>query len=323
MSDYPWLDTLQGAAAVDVAVRCGLLTDLADSTGRVPCPALLEHLLMAADVVQRSDAELSLTPEFAQAWRRDQMGIAARASFVRRAAADVATGLDDLVFDVPGFMAKSGTFRLFRYDMAEGTSPQHLAATRPWVDYVETLSQREIPQILPLIDVRPGDRVLEIGGNTGLLAAAITATRAGVTASVLDLPAVCAIGEERRGNATVRFVPGDARKAGAIEDFAGVVDVVLFKSVLHDWPEQDAAAMLARSIAILPPGGRLVICERGAFGISDATGNGMMVLANLVFSSFYRDPEMYARIMRDKGLEVRQAQVDIDMTFHITTGHLP
>lgn len=323
MPDYPWLDTLQGAAAVDVAARSGLLVALADKTGPVICPDLLSHLLIAAGVAQRVGADLSLTADFAQAWHADAAGIAARASFFRRAAADVATGLDDLVGDVPGFMAKSATFRLFRYDMAQGASPAHLAATQPWVDYVESLSRQEIPAILPLIDIRPGERVLEIGGNTGLLLDAIIATQAGVTAQVLDLPAVCALGVARRGSASLQFVAGDAREADTIAGFAGQVDVVLFKSVLHDWPEQDATAMVVRSAAILPPGGRIIICERGAFGHADAAGPGMMALANLVFAPFYRDPQLYVRHLRDLGLQVTQAQVDCDMTFHVTTGYRP
>lgn len=320
MPDYRWLDTLQGAAAVDVGARNGLFAALAEGAGPVSCPALLEHLLTAIGVVQRAGAVLSLTPDFAQAWRQDAAGIMARASFFRRAAADVATGLDDLVGDVPGFMEKSATFRLFRYDLAQGTSPHHLAATQPWVDYVESLSRDEIPRLLPLIDIRPGERVLEIGGNTGLLSEAIVATHAGVTAQVLDLPAVCALGVARRGSDALRFVPGDARNPDTIAGFAGQIDVVLFKSVLHDWPEQDAKAMVARSVAILPPGGRIIICERGAFGAADASGHGMMALANLVFAPFYRDPALYAQIMQDHGLQVMQGQVECDMTFHITTG---
>ncbi|WP_162561678.1 methyltransferase [Yoonia vestfoldensis] len=323
MSDFPWLETLQGAAAVDVAARSDLLARLAEGAGTVACPPVLESLLIGAGVLHQTGEGPVLTAGFAQAWRRDAAGIMARASFIRRAAADVATGLDDLVSDVPAFMAKSATFRLFRYDMAEGISAQHLAATRPWVDYVESLSQSEIPLLLPLIDVRPGDRVLEIGGNTGLLSAALVAAHHGVTAQVLDLPAVCVLGDERRGSDTLRFVPGDARKAETIKGFAGAVDVVVFKSVLHDWPEADAAAMIARSAAILPAGGRLVICERGAFGASDAAGKDMMALANLVFSPFYRDPAFYEGLMTDLGLRVARAQVDCDMIFHVTTGQRP
>ncbi|WP_322890710.1 MULTISPECIES: methyltransferase [unclassified Yoonia] len=323
MSEFPWLDSLQGAAAVDVAARSGLLTALADGGHGAECPALLATLLVGAGVAVQADGRLALTPDFARVWQGDAASVMARAAFLRRAAADVATGLDDLVADLPGFMQRSATFRLFRYDMAEGTTPQHLAATRPWVDYVEALSRSEIPHLVPLIDIRKNDRILEIGGNTGLLAEALIATGDGVTAQVLDLPAVCALGQQRRCAPGLRFVAGDARKPGALDSFRGQVDVVLFKSVLHDWPEDDASRMLAQAIDILPQGGRIVICERGVFGVDDASGKGVTTLANLVFAPFYRDAGFYVAIMQDKGLSVSREQVALDMVFHVTTGQRP
>ena len=85
-------------------------------------------------------------------------------------------GLDEMVFDLPAFMERSATFRLFRYDMAEGTTSEHLNATRPWVDYVEALSRSESPHLVPLINLREGDRILEIGGNTGRMSEALIST---------------------------------------------------------------------------------------------------------------------------------------------------
>ena len=175
-TDFPWLETLQGAAAVDVAARCGLLSDLADGQKCPARPALLEHLLIGAGVTVREAHGLAFTAEFAAAWRADSAAIMARASFIRRAAADVAMGLDEMVFDLPAFMERSATFRLFRYDMAEGTTSEHLNATRPWVDYVEALSRSESPHLVPLINLREGDRILEIGGNTGRMSEALIST---------------------------------------------------------------------------------------------------------------------------------------------------
>lgn len=318
--DFPWLDTLQGAAAIDVAARCGLLADLAKG-GEYPArPALLEALLIGAGVVIRSPHGIDFTPEFAQAWCADSAAIIARAAFIRRAAADVAMGLDEMVFDLPAFMEKSATFRLFRYDMAEGTTPEHLMATRPWVDYVEALSRSEVPHLVPVIDVRDGDRILEIGGNTGLMSTALIATYTGVTSTIFDLPAVCALGRDRSRNPALDFVGGDARKPDALAPFDGVIDVVLFKSVLHDWPAADAKDMLLRAMDILPPGGRVIVCERGEFGSKDVAVKNMNALTNMVFSQFYRDPSFYKDTMESRGFCVTQKSVELDMTFHATTG---
>ncbi len=247
----------------------------------------------------------------------------ARASFFRTAAADIAVGLDALVFNLPDFMQNSATFRLFRYDMAEGVTPEHLNATRPWVNYVEALSKSEAPHLVPLMDVRDGDRILEIGGNTGLMSEALITTYTGVTSNILDLPAVCALGRERTDLAGLEFTAGDARKPGALARYAGTVDVILFKSVLHDWPEKDAADMLARAIEILPSGGRIIVCERGAFGPDDAAENTAFSLANMVFSPFYRSQSFYRDIMAERGLAVAEKSVKLDMIFYTTTGTRP
>lgn len=320
---YPWLDTLQGAAAIDVAARCGLLSDIANGGSYKERPALLEDLLIAAGVTVRDKQGLVFTTAFAAAWQADSAAILARAAFVRRAAADVAMGLDDMVFDLPAFMQKSATFRLFRYDKAEGTTQAHLDATRPWVDYVEALSRRESPDLVGIIPLQKGDRLLEIGGNTGLMSEALIATYAGVTSRVVDLPAVCALGRERRKMPGLDFVACDARKPGALDQFRGVVDAVLFKSVLHDWPAEDAARMVRSAIDILPPGGRVIVCERGAYGVDDAAVKSVNTLTNMVFAPFYRAPSFYVDIMQGAGLAVSQKSVQLDMMFTATMGTRP
>lgn len=320
---FPWLDTLQGAAAVDVAARHGVLSALAAGQKTPDCPVLLRDLLVAAGVVVQGDDALELTPDFAAAWQAESAGIMARAAFIRRAAADVAMGLDDLVFDLPAFMEKSATFRLFRYDKADGTTPAHLAATKPWVAYVEALSRSESSHLTRIIDLRAGDRLLEIGGNTGLMSEALMAANRGVTSRVIDLPAVCALGRERATVPGLDFVPCDARKPDALDRFRGSVDVILFKSVLHDWPAEDAADMVRRAIDILPSGGRVIICERAAFGVSDAANSYPNALTNLVFAPFYRNPEYYRAVMQDAGLSVVQKSVQLDMMFHAISGQRP
>ncbi len=316
---FPWLASVQTAAAVSVAARRGILDAIAAGEA-VAIPELLSDLLKAAGVLRRSTAEPELTPSFEAAWAAGSASIAASADFIVGAAADIATGLDNLLFDLPAFMAQSSTFQLFRYDKAMGVSEQHLAETRPWVSYLEALSYHETPFLVPHIPLRQGDRLLEVGGNTGIMAAALKSTYACSTATVLDLPAVCKLGELSPRSEAVSFTPGDAREADAFAGFDGAVDVILFKSVLHDWPEEDVRDMLTRAIDILPEAGRIIVCERGAYGVDEARDPEAKTLANLVFAPFYRRPDLYREIMQDAGLEVRQSAQEIDMTFHITTG---
>lgn len=316
---FPWLKTVQGAAAVSVASRRGILDALARGEA-VELPALLHDLLAGAGVLRRTVAPPELTPSFAAAWARDASAITACADFLLGAASDVAGNLEGMIYDIPSFMRGSRTFQLFRYDKALGTSDTHLAATRPWVSYLEALARQEAPRLVPQIPLARGERLLEVGGNTGVMAAALLSTYEGVTATVMDLPAVCALGQVAPWATGITFAAGDARKADAFDSFAGATDVVLFKSVLHDWPEKDVCDILGRAIDILPQNGRIVVCERGAFGPEEAASQDAQTLANLVFSPFYRPPDLYAEIMSDAGLQVRQSSVQLDMMFYTTTG---
>ena len=93
--------------------------------------------------------------------------------------------------------------------------------------------------------------------------------------------------------------------------------------MLHDWPEAETGQMLDRAAAILPPGGRIVICERGPLeneiGSGGRTGTmPFSMAANLVFSPFYRPPEFYQAELQRRGFEnplLRQTKVE--MAFNV------
>lgn len=319
-SPFPWLATLQGAAAVDVAARRGTFDRLQAEAMPTTGSDILDNVLLGVGVLLRANDGLQMSPAFGAAWKQSGADIVAVASFFRRAASDVATGFEHLAFDVPAFMTASSTFRLFRYDRAEGETPEHLDATRPWVDYVEALSRFEAPLLVPELPVDSGDTVLEIGGNTGVLAAALLQAHDELTVTILDLPAVCALGRARRDIPRLSFHAGDARQPDAMDDFTGKINTVLFKSVLHDWPEGDTREMLARAAAALPSGGKLIVCERQPYGAAEAAVGGMTSLGNLVFAPFYRAAGFYENWMADAGLDVTKREVIIDMPFHIVSG---
>ena len=286
-------------------------------------PRILADLLMGAGVLRRTSNLPELTPTFAAVWRREAEAIVATADFILGAAKDISSRLDEMIYDLPSFMEGSQTFGLFRYDKALGITEAHLAETRPWVSYLEALARHEAPRLVSHIPLKKGERLLEVGGNTGLMASELIATYKGVSATILDLPAVCALGARSPWAERLTFHPGDARAPDAFAPFEGKIDVILFKSVLHDWPEQDVRDMMERAIAILPETGRIIVCERGAYDAGNAADQDVKTLANLVFAPFYRAPDLYRDIMQDACLSVRQTRVELDMTFHITTGARP
>lgn len=314
-------DSFTGLIALDVAVRRGVIARLT----RSPVPALeiepiLRGLLADAGVIGFRGADAVLAEPFAQDWAGRLDDLAVRTEFIRTTAADVALGLEDLCHDLPRFMARSRTFGLFRYDRAMGTSPVALQDTRAWTAYVEALTREEAPILAASIPLEGVEHLLEVGGNTGLFAEALLARHPTLQATVLDLPAVCALGRMRPDRAErLSFAVGDARN-GNWAEAVGAFDAVLFKSVLHDWPDDQARHMVDTAVRALPARGRVIVCERGAWASEAGRRTSAANLANLVFAPFYRDPETYEGWFRDLGCTVqRQTISSLDMAFHVLT----
>lgn len=249
----------------------------------------------------------------------DADGLRARLAFLRGAMRDVALHGDLIFADPEAFMAQAETFTLFDYSQARDTSAAALAATKPWVDYVSTLTRAEVPALLPLIDIPAGALVLEPGGNSGAFAQALIPQVRPARHVVFDLPAVCALGQARGDAPGLAFAPGDMRRDDWRAVAGGAPDAVLFKSVLHDWPLEDAADLLSRARAALAPGGRIIIAERARFaGMITATA---MDYANLVFAPFYRDPQTYIDMLAatGPGLAMTVTETRIDCGWFVLT----
>lgn len=104
--------------------------------------------------------------------------------------------------------------------------------------------------------------VVDVGGGQGTLLAAVLHARPGLRGVVLDLPGVAERAAERLRAAGLE---GRARAVGG-DMFSGVLEgaeLYLLKSVLHDWADDRAAAVLqACRAAMTRPGARLLVIER-------------------------------------------------------------
>jgi predicted O-methyltransferase YrrM len=102
-------------------------------------------------------------------------------------------------------------------------------------------------------------RLLDIGGGSGIYACAIAARHRHLHATVFDQAAVVPLATtlvaERGMAGRVRVLAGDFFH-DALPDGH---DVHLFSNVLHDWDEPDVRHLLAASAARLPRGGLIVI----------------------------------------------------------------
>ena len=103
--------------------------------------------------------------------------------------------------------------------------------------------------------VRRGQRVLELGCGTGLLAEHL-ADRVGATGEVLGLDALplrVQIAHQQCGRHNLRFQLGEPNR---LERFkAGSFEAIVANGVLQTWP--DAAGVLAECVRLLMPGGCL------------------------------------------------------------------
>jgi O-methyltransferase domain len=277
---------------------------------------ILLGLLLGEGVVEEFAGAISLAPAFrAVLSRREALEV--KIKFLQLAARDVLDHFADLLFDLPTFMARARTFSLFRYDRCVDLTPANITFTRQWVTYTSMLTRYEAQSVLPHIDLGGRRQLLDIGGNSGEFALRLCRRHPDLRATIVDLPVVCAIGEEHVRTepeaVRIRFVAADARR----NSLPGGHDIVSFKSMLHDWPDGDAFGLLERAVAALDPGGLLIIFERSWI---DARSGSLpyAMAANLVFAPFFRDPGFYVSALAKLGLTgVRVERILLEMPFHL------
>ncbi len=104
-------------------------------------------------------------------------------------------------------------------------------------------------------------RLLDIGGAHGAHAAAFCRRYPTLTATVLDLPRVAAIGAELIELAglsdRIEFRAGDTGQ----DNLGSGYDIVLLFDLLHHFPGKEAQALLGRAVDALRPGGLIAILE--------------------------------------------------------------
>jgi O-methyltransferase domain/Dimerisation domain len=140
----------------------------------------------------------------------------------------------------PGFMTPEFS-AVFNAAMAEGTA-------------------KAAPALIAAGEFERFGTVADLGGGHGILLAAILAAHPALRGILLDLPQALdgAVDVLRAAGATDRcqLVPGDFFAA-----VPGGADAYLLKSVIHDWDDERADAILANVRAAMSPGAALLLVE--------------------------------------------------------------
>lgn len=136
-------------------------------------------------------------------------------------------------------------------------APQLAAFTHAMHAHSFALAMRTLP-VFGLGDAR---RLLDVAGGSGSYAIAAALHHPELRATLLDLPAVCAVAREyakRFGVAhAIELVPADM----FADPWPTGHDRILFSDIFHDWDDERCRLLAARAHAALAPGGRVLIHE--------------------------------------------------------------
>jgi hypothetical protein len=142
--------------------------------------------------------------------------------------------------------------------------------------------------------------VVDVGGGTGALLAEVLKARPSVRGILVDVPRAVARSKETFEEAGVA-----ARATAVAQSFfdplpAGA-DLYLLKSVLDDWPDPEASAILGRLAEAARPAGRIVIL--GAVTTEETESPELLML--VLVGGRNRPLSEFRGMARAAGLEVR------------------
>lgn len=147
--------------------------------------------------------------------------------------------------------------------------------------------------------------VVDVGGGTGSLLAEILRARPTVRGTLVDLPATVA----RSGE--IFQAAGVAERVTTVgqsffDPLPAGADLYLLKSVLPDWPDREAMAILTRCAEAARPSGRIVVLS----GVSpdEGTGPSPALLMMVLVGGKDRSLSEFRELAGASGLEVQAAE---------------
>ena len=274
---------------------------------------------------QRTDVprspDVALTPGFKAALKYRDL-LQTKLQFSELVAPDFFARLPQLLSSSEEFMSTSKLFELFDYSRCYEVTPENCLRTSRWMQLTTMLTRYEAPVCCNHFPFAEHHRMLDLGGNSGEFAIQVCRRNSALNATVVDLPVVCHVGARHVAPfaeaSRIRFQPlhfvDDALPLG--------YDLISFKSVLHDWPDQLVEVLIRKSFEALPAGGRILIFERQLWDISlHSMPYGLLPV--LLFLRSYRRPEFYTSLLTAAGFcDVSVTTIQLEVPFMIVSARL-
>jgi SAM-dependent methyltransferase len=144
--------------------------------------------------------------------------------------------------------------------------------------------------------------VVDVGGGTGAMLAAILRARPAIRGTLVDLPRTVA-----RASESFRAAGVADRVTAVGQSFFDALppgaDLYLLRGILNDWPDREAAAILRRCADAARPAGRVVVLK--SVGPDDAPKT--LEIETVLVGGKRRTVAEFRELARQAGLEVRAA----------------
>jgi SAM-dependent methyltransferase len=157
--------------------------------------------------------------------------------------------------------------------------PEHADEAGQFGEAMAGLSSLQIAGAVAGADLTGVSTVVDVGGADGQFVLELLAANPGLRGQVVDLPHAVEAARHEAGRRGL-----SARFSAVVGDFfesVPVADLYLLKTVLHDWDDVRAAAILSNCRAAAPGGGRALVVEAvvgeiGEPGFAVLSDMGMM-----------------------------------------------
>ncbi|MBT7952240.1 MAG: methyltransferase domain-containing protein [Gammaproteobacteria bacterium] len=275
---------------------------------------LIIDLLEQNRILEKNELEISITTEFLEALKYRDL-LEAKIEFANFMVPDLMNNFNAYIQDIDSFMQQSDIFDLFSYHRCYESTEENLEITRKWMKYTTVLTRYETGVFLKNHNISEYKTAMDIGGNSGEFMSQMCSFHSELRGTVVDLPVVCDIGQThiagRASSDRVQFHKADALQHELPTGF----DLVTFKSILHDWPDEAVDTYISKAYDCLSPNGEVVIFER----ISSDGQTPVPVFGNLpvfIFMRFYRQADLYYHLLEKHGFsDIKTISINLEMPF--------